>query len=1392
MILKLGCGLSGRVYSVPFAGLVCTGLKGLRIFGPRGVAGIVAIAAVALSTPSWSEPKGFNNVEGKVKQPIKKGNKTIIRQKSNRAVVEWSGFSIGEAETVVFRQPSAKSVILNRVKGKDPSNILGKLKANGNVTLVNPNGIRFGKTAKVDVAGLVATTANVSSRDFMDGIYKFDEPAPPSSYVVNQGKITVGSVPSGKTMREGGLAAFVAPWVVNSGTINARLGRVTLASGDTFTLDLFGDRLVQLGVKPTVMAAALDIEGIDATNALVTIAQGGAIDADGGTVILDAGTISLDTAAAKKIIDNAINMDGIIEARTLDTTSGRIVLNGGDAGRIRVGGTLDATASSNGKGNGEIVFVTSEPRNVELTDQATIRPAPKIEAPELGRDPNRNRSSEDQDNPTAAQQPGIFALEGTARKELQELIDEWLGEDQINLSSTNQKIAGREDSAEGEVTFLLENANFADRNSFGLYDPQIINKENVEIFRKQDPNLSSHFVEIFRSENKPGDKTKFSITNKGNVIVDNKIEGKFESQDFGYYLKTPSNEQAGGQRGGLFFSDLDLNPDSSTRTIHVGNFDIAGLTYSDEDSVPDTLQGKRQPDASRLLLWEDLRIEGLRPPEPDYNDFIVSVAAAGNVVPPPEVVEPPEVCGQRVDCVEEPLCPLGRTDCRPPVDRLETSPSPGPDDPWEKCESWRDDPTKTDVDVARCYAAIPLEGLPGRAKTLFAALASALNDPSPRSRARAARDLGRISTSLNSATSLLVGILASPDDEIATRAATIMKGAGEYADLVVPALTKVAKDATNTAAVAARNNDPRLAREEIVVARAALQGLGELGSYATPALPTFTDAFEQEDLGVRYHAANGITKVDTEMRATALAIEQVGGGAGNTPELIQELTAALRQDRRPFRRQAIDTLATIGPDARAAAPALAAELDAPDTRRQIVAVEDLGDINRFAAASVPVLVAALADSGNQPPPPGLTRTGQDPGSYVSVAATPLMGALDNPRSEVRLATTHTLRRLNSTVAATDTALQEDHGAGGRSMVGRITNRARDAIDEYDRQATEALRETLEKDDDAEVRRAAVQALGALGPSASDAVPDLIEAAKSGEVGLQIEAELALGQIGAAPETAVPTLVEALQRSDQPAVQYQAARALGLFGEEAEIAKPELQAAMREGDAALRYQAALALQTIDPTTDIDRSVVSGGQEEPEREVARLLSAVKDEDPEAVMTLSSIGPAAIPAVPDIVAAMKTTPGQGAELASLLTAISGEGLAEVPRLIEVLRTGESAARARAAERLGNISADTNLVVPVLIAGLEEVDRTDRSMRFALAEAIGDFGNSTTATTRALVAAASSDTSVLVRQEAQESLRQEARAALDAQSAAETPAQGPLGPVSRSLYEIDPSFTN
>ena len=158
----------------------------------------------------------------------------------------------------------------------------------------------------------------------MAGSNSFNIPGNPAASIVNEGSITVADT---------GLAALVAPSVQNSGTITAKFGKVTLASGDTFALDTYGDGLIQIKASDQI------------TQQLVS---------NSGTIKADGGTIHISAATASKAVNSLINLSGLTQATTIGTQNGRIVVYA--AGKVHNSGTMLANGSS---GNGGTIRITA-------------------------------------------------------------------------------------------------------------------------------------------------------------------------------------------------------------------------------------------------------------------------------------------------------------------------------------------------------------------------------------------------------------------------------------------------------------------------------------------------------------------------------------------------------------------------------------------------------------------------------------------------------------------------------------------------------------------------------------------------------------------------------------------------------------------------------------------------------------------------------------------------------------------------------------------------------------------------------------------------------------------------------------------------------------------------
>lgn len=242
------------------------------------------------------------------------GNTMTIAQQTAQAIINWQNFGIGSGEAVHINQPNSQAILLNRVVGSNPSEIFGQLTANGQVILVNPNGVFFRPGSSVDVGGLTASTLNIANEDFLKGQLRFagDSQNP----VINAGSINA----------QNGYVNLLAKEVVNEGIIAAQTGSVNLAAGSGMSLDYNGDGKMTVAVTDGAYQSA--------------VANKKLIQADGGLVVM--------TASGKDaLMDSAINNSGMIQANTLGEATGQISLTGDN---IATTGAISADGGSNGHG----------------------------------------------------------------------------------------------------------------------------------------------------------------------------------------------------------------------------------------------------------------------------------------------------------------------------------------------------------------------------------------------------------------------------------------------------------------------------------------------------------------------------------------------------------------------------------------------------------------------------------------------------------------------------------------------------------------------------------------------------------------------------------------------------------------------------------------------------------------------------------------------------------------------------------------------------------------------------------------------------------------------------------------------------------------------------------
>jgi filamentous hemagglutinin family protein len=272
---------------------------------------VTAAMIFALAANAPANPTGLTVGSGTA--TVNQSGSQLTITASQNAFLNWNTFNIAAGETTIFKQPSASSVVWNRVNDPNPSQIFGNLQANGVVVLLNSSGFYFGPHSFVSAAGLVVSTANFAPPENSGGTWEFNGP-PPLASIINYGHIQVGT---------GGQAFLIADQIENHGTIEAPGGTIGLASGQT----------VLLSERP-------DGRGMS----MAVTLPGGSVD-NFGNLVADAGTIALNA--------KVVNQDGIIQANSVQNQNGIIELVAADSLTLGAGSQIlargdDSTPGSSG------------------------------------------------------------------------------------------------------------------------------------------------------------------------------------------------------------------------------------------------------------------------------------------------------------------------------------------------------------------------------------------------------------------------------------------------------------------------------------------------------------------------------------------------------------------------------------------------------------------------------------------------------------------------------------------------------------------------------------------------------------------------------------------------------------------------------------------------------------------------------------------------------------------------------------------------------------------------------------------------------------------------------------------------------------------------------------
>jgi filamentous hemagglutinin family protein len=311
---------------------------------------VTALFAFALALGALANPVGMTVQNGTATTSVSGSLLNVTA--SQNAVLNWQSFNIGAGETTTFQQPSASSIVWNRINDQNPSQIYGNLNANGVVVLMNQSGFYFGPDSMVRAAGFVASTANGVPLDCGGGLFwQFTGP-PPRTSIINFGQINLGP---------GGSAFLIAQHVENHGTISAPQGSIGLLSGHEV---LLSSRPDGLGLSAQVLLPA------------------GSVD-NSGRLVADAGTIAMHA--------QVVNQNGQVQANSIRQHDGVIELSASETATLGASSVMeahgDAGASTGGRiqitSAGSFADTTSSRINVSGGEQGGNGGQVEISAPVL-------------------------------------------------------------------------------------------------------------------------------------------------------------------------------------------------------------------------------------------------------------------------------------------------------------------------------------------------------------------------------------------------------------------------------------------------------------------------------------------------------------------------------------------------------------------------------------------------------------------------------------------------------------------------------------------------------------------------------------------------------------------------------------------------------------------------------------------------------------------------------------------------------------------------------------------------------------------------------------------------------------------------------------------------
>jgi filamentous hemagglutinin family protein len=341
------------------------------------------------STLAANDPTGLATWQGAtapVQTTSSSGAVTVtINQTTANALLSWQSFNVGSNTTLAFVQQQngtaqASWTVVNRVvNAVNPSQILGAIKADGTVVILNSNGVIFGKNAQVNLNSLIASSLELGN--FASGVTTIGQTQyfvastiadrntaflqngllvsgvsiyqgqilsallSPGYYNINSALPLPAALPgsimvsAGATINsgEGGFIILAGPSVTNAGVLTAVDGQVSLQAG--MNIGAVASAGSSSSIDPNVRGLVLSTQipslptvPQDPTPDQGTVINEGIIESERGYISLGSG------------LYGTVTNDGLLEATTSVSRNGKISLTGGTV--ILGGGTPGSTASA--------------------------------------------------------------------------------------------------------------------------------------------------------------------------------------------------------------------------------------------------------------------------------------------------------------------------------------------------------------------------------------------------------------------------------------------------------------------------------------------------------------------------------------------------------------------------------------------------------------------------------------------------------------------------------------------------------------------------------------------------------------------------------------------------------------------------------------------------------------------------------------------------------------------------------------------------------------------------------------------------------------------------------------------------------------------------------------